>query len=99
MLKGGIGVINGCPVRIVKPSLWRDYIKNPTLLFSIKGCYTLNVQYIVNHQKQVIWTSYSHKEGVMIPVDLKKSDSMKSLLKCEIFYSIFFVYQVILHIN
>lgn len=51
ILKGAIGAIDGWLVCIVRPSFWRDGIKNPASFFSRKGFYALNVQVIVDDKK------------------------------------------------
>ena len=48
ILKGAVGAIDGWLVRIGKPSMYRDGMKNPTSFFSRKGFYALNVQVIVD---------------------------------------------------
>ena len=63
MLIGAIGAIDGWLVRIVRPSWFRDKIKNPTTFFSRKGFFALNVQCIVDDRKKVLWVSYSYKGG------------------------------------
>ena len=63
VLQGAIGAIDGWLVRIVRPSLTRDGIKNVMNFFSRKGFYALNVQCIVDDKKRVIWLSYKHKGG------------------------------------
>ena len=63
VLIGAIGAIDGWLVRIVRPSWFRDRIKNPTTFFSRKGFFALNVQCIVDDRKKVLWVSYSHKGG------------------------------------
>ena len=60
---GTIGAIDGWLVRIIRPSFWRDGIKNITAFYSRKGFYALNVQCIVDDKKRVLWLSYSHKGG------------------------------------
>ena len=54
VLKGDIGALDGCLVRIVKPGRRRDECQNPTTFFSRKGCYALNVQCIVDDKKRVL---------------------------------------------
>ena len=51
ILKVAIGSIDGWLVQIVRLSLSREFIKNPTSFFSRKGFYALNVQCIVDDQK------------------------------------------------
>ena len=61
ILKGAIGAIDGWLVKIKQPSFFQDDIRNIIAFFSRKGFYALNVQCIVDHQKKVLWASYSHK--------------------------------------
>ncbi|KAL7466470.1 hypothetical protein ACHAXS_006769, partial [Conticribra weissflogii] len=48
---GCIGALDGWLVKIEKPSLIRDGVQNPSLYFSRKGFYGVNVQIIVSHNK------------------------------------------------
>ena len=61
IIKGAIGAIDGWLVRIVRPSFRVDEIKNIVSFFSRKGFYGLNVQFIVDDKRRVIWLSYMHK--------------------------------------
>ncbi len=48
---GCIGALDGWLVKIEKPSLIRDGVQNPSLYFSRKGFYGVNVQITVSHNK------------------------------------------------
>ena len=60
ILKGAIGAIDGWLVRITKPLKNRDGVRNPSTFFSRKGFYALNVQCMVDHEKKVLWSSFSN---------------------------------------
>lgn len=68
---GAICAIDLWLVYIARPSM-RDLIINPLTFFSRKGCYSLNVQCIVDDRNNVMGLSYSHKGVSMIQVVFKK---------------------------
>ena len=59
ILKGGIGALDGWLVRIIRPSLWRNFIKNPTSFFQER---ILCIEYSVYHCSPE--TSYT---GIIFP--------------------------------
>ena len=63
ILVEAIGALYRQLVRIIRPSWWRDAIKNRMILFSRKGLYAINVQCIVDHRRLVSYAFYSHQGG------------------------------------
>lgn len=61
VLIGAIGAIDGWLVKIKRPSITKDNIKNIVGFFSRKGFYALNVQCIVNHEKKVLWAKCNNR--------------------------------------
>ena len=61
ILRGAIGAIDGWLVKIQRPSENKDNISNPSSFFSRKDFYALNIQTIVDHEKKVMWASYSNR--------------------------------------
>ena len=61
VLKGAIGALDGWLVRIRSPSWFSDRVTSSITFFSRKGFFALNVQFIVDDKKRVLWASYSHK--------------------------------------
>ena len=61
VLRGAIGAIDGWLVKIQRPWVSRDNVKDPASFFSRKGFYALNVQCMVDDAKRVLWASFSHR--------------------------------------
>ena len=61
ILQGAIGAIDGWLVKIIRPSITLDGIKNIVGFFSRKGFYALNCQVLVDHEKKVLWAKYENR--------------------------------------
>ena len=81
VLRGAIGAIDGWLVKITRPWMVRDAVSNPASFFSRKGFYALNVQCICDHDKKVMWASYSNRGSSHDSTCFRDSHLYKSLLK------------------
>ena len=58
-----------------------DDVANPETFYSRKGFYALNVQYIVDHEKRVLWASNSHRDSSHYSTCFRATDVYKKILK------------------
>ena len=81
VLRGAIGAIDGWLVKIQRPWVNRDNVKDPASFFSRKGFYALNIQCMVDDRKRVLWASFSHRGSSHDPTCFRESSFYTDILK------------------
>ena len=74
VLNGAIGALDGWLVKIRRPYQYMDGKTNPVPFYSRKGYYALNVQFIVDDRKKVLWAIFNNKGASHDSTCFKKSD-------------------------
>ena len=81
VLKGAIGAINGWLVRVCCPSWFLDRLTSPIMFFSWKVFFALNVQCIIDDNKEFFGPHTHTREPIMIQVAYVRLNYIADLLK------------------